>query len=145
MLKINGGVSVVIWIASLSSKSLQSFLNRVCFLLYFKIADERFNQLEEKFHNVEKLIKSFIKDSIQNISSLKVNLAFANNKSQMSIIFLLQTNGFEPKEFLKAQTMCAESLQEFYCEDQNNEISTYVHINANVLNEIFSKNVIFFQ
>lgn len=37
--------------------------------------------------------------------------------------------------------MCAESLQEYYSEDSNNDILTYVHINANVLNEIFSKNV----
>lgn len=37
--------------------------------------------------------------------------------------------------------MCAESLQEFYGENNTDEILTYVHINANVLNEILSKNV----
>jgi hypothetical protein len=37
--------------------------------------------------------------------------------------------------------MCAESLQEYYGESYSDDILNYVHINANVLNEIFTKNV----
>lgn len=37
-----------------------------------KVTDEKFDKLEEKFSNIEKIIKCFIKDSIQNMSSLKV-------------------------------------------------------------------------
>lgn len=113
---------------------------------------------------LEKLIKCFIKDSIQNMSSLKVSIvksclivlnryrgfSLPHNCTIQEVLFLRLRKlvceitlflFFELKEFLKAQTMCAESLQEYYSDDHNDEISTYVHINANVLNEIFSKNV----
>jgi hypothetical protein len=38
------------------------------------VTDDRFDQLEEKFQQLEKLIKCFIKDSIHYMSNLKVNL-----------------------------------------------------------------------
>ena len=68
-----------------------------------------------RFHFYEKLVKCFTKDSIHHLSFLK--------------------------EFFKIQTITAESIQEYYAESQSDEILQYVHINASVLNEIYTKNV----
>ena len=45
------------------------------------------------------------------------------------------------KDFLKIQTVTAESIQEYYSELNSGEIIQYVQINATVLNEIYAKNV----
>jgi hypothetical protein len=82
-----------------------------------KIHDEKFDKLEAKFRHLEKLIKCFSKDSIHHLGNLK--------------------------EFFKAQTVTAESIQEFYAESQSETILRYVHINATVLNEVYTKNVSF--
>ncbi len=46
------------------------------------------------------------------------------------------------KEFFKAQTMIAESIQEYYAENQLDELKQYVQINALSLNNIYKTNVI---
>lgn len=89
----------------------------IIFFLYDKTVDEEFDKLESKFHYFEKLIKCFCKDSIQHLSNLK--------------------------EFFKTQTITAESVQEYYGDYKSDEILQYVHINAEMLNNIYSKNTNF--
>lgn len=47
------------------------------------------------------------------------------------------------KEFLKAQTITAESLQEYFSDSTNQDISKYVHINSSFLNDFITKRVTF--
>ncbi len=77
--------------------------------------DEEFNRLEAKFHYYEKLIKSFSKDSIQHLANLK--------------------------DFFKMQSITAESVQEYYGDYKSDQVLQYVKINAEMLNEIYTKNV----
>jgi hypothetical protein len=82
---------------------------------FFKTVDEEFNRLEAKFHYYEKLIKSFSKDSIQHLANLK--------------------------DFFKVQSITAESVQEYYGDYKSDQVLQYVKINAEMLNEIYTKNV----
>lgn len=73
--------------------------------------------MESKFRSIEKLIKSFIKDAVQLLSSLK--------------------------EFLKTQMSNSESLQEYFGDDKFEEIVQLVQINSHFLNDFITKRVSF--
>lgn len=77
-----------------------------------------FDDFETRFHSVEKMIKTFIKDATHLISSLK--------------------------EFLKTQMANSESLHEYFSDDKNEEIDQYVHLNSLFLNDFITKKVKFF-
>ena len=47
------------------------------------------------------------------------------------------------KDFLKIQTVAAESIQEYYAENQTEDILKYVYINSTVLNDIYTNNANF--
>lgn len=76
-----------------------------------------FDDFETKFHSVEKMIKTFIKDAIQLISCLK--------------------------EFFKAQMANSESLHEYFSDDKNEKMDQYVHLNSLFLNDFITKKVRF--
>ena len=77
--------------------------------------DSTFDKLEANFRTYEKAIKLFGKDTSAYL--------------------------FQLKEFFKAQTIIAESAEEYYADAHSPSLKHYVYINASVLNQIYNINV----